>query len=256
MASPALAQPEPAAEPGDAVAPPRRVVLRFLTEVEFPPFNFYDEEGVLTGFNVDLARAICLEIGAACDLKARPWEELLPALARGEADAVIASHVVDGRALAQVDFSDRYFHMPGRFAARRDETAAETTAEGLDGKRIAVLKGTPHEAFIKAFFQDSVVQPFETSELARESLVQGTTSYLFDDGVSLAFWLNGTSSRQCCEFRGGAFLEPRFFGDGIAIAVSRNDPDVRKLVNDSLKRLRENGRMEELVQRYFPFRIY
>ncbi|MCU0955606.1 MAG: transporter substrate-binding domain-containing protein, partial [Hyphomicrobium sp.] len=61
----------------------RRVVVRFLTEGDFPPFNYLDEDGVLNGFNVDLARALCNEIGAACDIRVRPWDELLVALKRG-----------------------------------------------------------------------------------------------------------------------------------------------------------------------------
>src|SRR5690606_27852155 len=59
----------PATESETATEPAKRVVVRFLTESDFPPFNFYDEDGVLTGFNVDLARAICLELGTACDIK-------------------------------------------------------------------------------------------------------------------------------------------------------------------------------------------
>ena len=101
-----------------ATADPRRFVIRFLTEGEFPPFNYYDDEGVLSGFNVDLARALCLEANAACDIKVRPWEELLVALRRGDADAVIAAHRVTAGGLAEVEFSDRYFYTPGRVAGR------------------------------------------------------------------------------------------------------------------------------------------
>ena len=98
-----LAAPEPRAyaqapaerpEVGDR-EPPRRVAIRFLTESDFPPFNYLDEDNVLTGFNVDIARAVCLELAAACDIRARPWAELLQALRKGEADAVIASHTAN-----------------------------------------------------------------------------------------------------------------------------------------------------------------
>ena len=33
--------------------------LRFITDSDYPPFHYFDEVGALTGFNVDLARAIC-----------------------------------------------------------------------------------------------------------------------------------------------------------------------------------------------------
>ncbi len=239
-----------------APAEPRRFVIRFLTEGEFPPFNYYDDEGVLSGFNVDLARAICLEVGAACDIKVRPWEELLIALRRGDADAVIAAHTVTAGMLAEVDFSDRYFYTPGRFASRTGETVGEITPEGLDGVTVGVAKGTAHEAFIKAFFRDSRIVLFENPELAREALQQSKVDLIFDDAISLAFWINGSLSRQCCEFKGGAFLEPKYFGDGLAVALPRNDPQIKVLINDALKKIRHSGRFQELVERYFPVRIY
>jgi polar amino acid transport system substrate-binding protein len=233
-----------------------RAVVRFVTDSDFPPFNFYDEDGVLVGFNVDLARAICLEIGTACDIKARLWEELLPSLKAGEADAVIAAHKVTPLAASDVSFTDRYFHTPGRFAGRKDSPDVEITPSGLDGRRIAVARGTAHEAFLKTFFRDSPLALYENADLAREALASGKADFVFDDGISLAFWLNGTLSRQCCEMRGGPFLEPHFFGDGIAIAVPKSDPQMRTLLNDALVRVRASGRFEELVQRYFPVRIY
>jgi polar amino acid transport system substrate-binding protein len=234
----------------------RRLVLRFLTEADFPPFNYYDDDGVLTGFNVDLARAICIDVGAACDIQVRPWEELLSAMNRGEADAVIASHAVSAPALGMVDFTDRYFHTPGRFAGRRDGPKFDITPEGLGGRKIGVARGTAHEAYLRAFFRDSKIQAFENSELARDGLILGNVDVVFDDGISLAFWVGGTSSKDCCELKGGAFHEPKFFGDGIAIAVPKRDPQLKVLLNSALRRIRASGRYEELVLRYFPNRVY
>jgi polar amino acid transport system substrate-binding protein len=246
---------KPAAE-ASADELPRRVVVRFLTDSDFPPFNFYDEDGVLVGFNVDLARAICLELRTSCDIKARPWEELFAGLKSGDADAVIAAHKVTAAATRDVAFTERYFHTPGRFAGRKDSPDVEISPSGLDGRRIAVARGSAHEAFLKTFFRDSPLALYENADLAREALAAGKADFVFDDGISLAFWLNGTLSRQCCEMRGGPYLEPKYFGDGIAIAVPKTDNDIRLLLNDALKRVRASGRFEELVQRYFPVRIY
>ncbi|MBX9683908.1 MAG: transporter substrate-binding domain-containing protein, partial [Hyphomicrobium sp.] len=199
---------------------PRRIVIRFLTDSDFPPFNFYDEDGTLIGFNIDLARAICLELSTACDIKARPWEDLFKGLKAGEADGVIAAHKVTAAGLHDVAFTDRYFFTPGRFAGRIGSGDMEITPAALDGKRIGVGKGTSHEAFLKAFFRDSPLIAFETADLAREALAADKVDYIFDDGISLAFWLNGTLSRQCCEMKGGPYLEPKYFGEGLAIAVA------------------------------------
>ena len=135
---PAPAQPAAAEEPGDPQALPRRVAIRFLTDSDYPPFNYFDEDNVLTGFNVDVARAICLELAAACDIQVRPWPELLPALRRGEADAVIASHAISANALKAVDFTDRYYHTPARFAGqarRRPPRRHARGARGQEGRR-------------------------------------------------------------------------------------------------------------------------
>jgi polar amino acid transport system substrate-binding protein len=235
---------------------PRRVAIRFLTDDDYPPFNYYDEDNVLTGFNIDVARGICLELAAACDIQVRPWQELLAALRRGEADAVIASHAVSASALRAVDFTNRYYNMPARFAGKRATGRLDVTPEGLEGKKIAVAKGTAHEAYLRTFFRDSAVRAFETPELARDALITGAVDLLFDDGVSLAFWLNGTGSKACCEFKGGPFAEPKYFGDGVGIAVNREDVELKMLMNTALKRMRESGRFEELLLRYFPLRVF
>ena len=205
----------PAADPAEPQPIPRRVAIRFLTDSDYPPFNYYDEDNVLTGFNVDVARAVCLELAAACDIQVRPWPELLPALRRGEAEAVIASHAVSAGALRIVDFTDRYYHTPARFAGKRNTGRLDATPEGLEGKKIAVAKGTAHEAYLRVFFRDSSIRTFDTPELARDALISGATDLLFDDGIALAFWLNGTASKACCEFKGGPFGEPKYFGDGV-----------------------------------------
>jgi polar amino acid transport system substrate-binding protein len=236
--------------------PPRRVALRFLTDNDFPPFNYVGEDGSLVGFNVDLARAICLEIGATCDIQARPWEQLLPALAKGQADALIAGHATSARALAAADFSDTYFHTPARFAGLKKSALADVSPEGLMGKRIGVAKGTAHEAFLRAFFYESAIQPFENAELARDALIAGKVDLVFDDGVSLVFWLGGLLSKDCCEFKGGPYFEARYFGDGMAVAVGRTDVQLKSLINAALRKLRESGRFDELVLRYFPTRVY
>jgi polar amino acid transport system substrate-binding protein len=259
LPGPALGQ---SAAPADAdrrmevMEESKRVVIRFLTDSDFPPFNFLDEEGALAGFNIDLARAICTDLAVSCDIKARPWEDLFAGLKSGNADAVIAAHKVTAEALTEVAFTDRYFHAPGRFAARTGETETDISPPGLYGRRIAVARGTAHEAYLKAFFRDSPLALYENADLAREALASGQVDFLFDDGISLAFWLNGTASRQCCILKGGPFLEPRYFGDGIAIAVAKHDGQMRMMINTALQRLRASGQFEELVQRYFPFRIY
>jgi polar amino acid transport system substrate-binding protein len=233
---------------------PRRAAIRFLTEADYPPFHYYDEDNVLVGFNVDMARAICLELTAACDVQVRAWDQLLPALKKGDADAVIASHAISPGALRHVDFSDHYYLTPARFAGKKGDSRLTLTPDGLQGKRIGVAKGTAHEAYLKTFFSSSQLRPFENQDVARDALTTGSVDLVFDDGIGLVFWLNGTASKGCCEFKGGPFFEPKFFGDGVAIAVTKDDAELKGLINTALKRIRATGRYEELMLRYFPIR--
>lgn len=253
------AQPDAAGEGAPLSSPredtQRRVVLRFVTENDFPPFNYADADGTLTGFNVDLARAICLEVNSACDIKAWPWGELYKAVESGEADGAIAAQRVTWSGVARVEFSDRYLHTPGHFAGKRDGAQTEMTPEALESQSVAVAKGTAHEAYLKAFFHESAIRTFDTIDAAREALAEGKVSYLFDDAISLSLWVNGTNSHQCCELKGGNFLEPKYFGDGIAIALPKSDPQLKILINSALAKVRESGRFEELVQRYFPAKV-
>lgn len=241
---------------GGEATPGARQVLRFLTEGDFPPFNFFDEDGVLTGFNIDLARAICIETNRVCDIRVKPWEGLIVALNANQGDAIIAAQAVTPTALEQVDFTTRYFHTPGRFIVRRRGRKVQISREGLFDQRIGVAAGSTHEAYLNAFFGDARIIAFRTQEKARQALMGGKLDALFGDAISLSFWLNGTLSKQCCEFRGGAYLEPKYFGDGLGIAVRKSDSQLKSLINIGLARVKASGRYQELVARYFPFRLY
>lgn len=246
-------QAAPQGEPQDL---PRRVAVRFLTDSDHPPFNYFDEEGVLTGFNIDMARAICLEMGATCDIQVKAWQDIVGAMAKRQADAVIASHVVSPALLRLFDFTDRYFYTPAWFAGRRGGQRLVPTPEGVEGLKVGVAKGGAHEAYLRTFFKESHIVPFDSVELARDALVSSKVDLVFDDGIGLVLWLNGTSSRECCEFKAGPFHEPKFFGDGIGILVPKQDPQLKGLINQAMQRVRSSGRYEELLLRYFPNRLF
>ena len=72
------------------------------------------------------------------------------------------------------------------------------------------------------------------------------------DGFALASWINGSDSGNCCTFQGGPFTESRYFGEGIGIAVKKNNDTLRLAFNWALFRLWEKGRFIDLWLRYFP----
>lgn len=231
-------------------------VIRFVTESDYPPFNYNDEEGVLTGFNVDLARALCVQLEVRCEILVREWDDLIPALERKEADAVIASLAINSRNLERVDLTNRYFQMPARFASQKNYPVEVVIPEEVEGEKIGVLKGTAHEAYLKDFFYDAKIVSFPSALQARSALSAGEISLLFGDGISLMFWVNGTESSGCCVLRGGAFTEAKYFGEGMGIAVKKGNRALREVLNTALEDVRKSGNFEQLYLRYFPLRFY
>jgi polar amino acid transport system substrate-binding protein len=230
----------------------RLSVIRFLTETDYPPFNFAAPNGSPQGFNVDLARMMCEELKVGCTIQMRRFETLLSALAENRGDAVIASIAATEQVRAKVDFTDPYYRTPARFVSRRDSTIEDPIPERLEGRKVAVVAGTSHEAYLKALFTEVEVRAYPNSEVARLALKRGDVDLLFGDAISLAFWLNGTDSENCCAFRGGPFLDSRYFGEGIGVAVRKGNDTLRLSLNWALFRVWEQGRFTDLWLRYFP----
>src|SRR5580693_7219808 len=185
--------------------------IRFLTETDYPPFAYAGPDGNPIGFNVDLARQLCEEIKASCTIQARRFDLLLDALADNRGDAVIASIAATATTRQRADFTDPYYRTPARFVALVNSPIRDVLPELVEGKKIAVVAGTAHEAFLKEMFTGAEIRPYPNADAARAALRNGDVDLLFGDGIGLAFWLNGSDSAGCCAFRGGPFLEDRFF---------------------------------------------
>ena len=262
------AAPSPAVKPpADAMAVPgfwdprrrperpdlsRINIIRFLTETDYPPFNYAGPDGVPAGFNVELARQICEEIKVQCTVQMRRFDTLIDALNANQGDAVIASLAETPEMRRRVDFTDPYYRTPARFVSRKDSGIDDVSPEALEGKKVAVVAGTAHEAYLRTLFTEVELHPYPDADAARAALRRGEVDLLFGDGVALAFWLNGTDSGGCCVFRGGPYLESRFFGEGVGIAVRRGNELLRQAFNWALFQLWEKGRFTDLWLRYFP----
>jgi len=234
----------------------RLTAIRFLTEEDYPPFNFKGPGGQPIGFNIDLARAICTELGLTCTIQVRRFDTLLAALAENKGDAVVASLAITPETRKQADFTDRYLRTPARFVAKQDFPPDDVTPESIGGRRVAVVAGSAHEAYLRAFFAETAIQSQPSLESALMVLKRGEADLVFGDGIALAFWLNGTGSEGCCAFRGGPFAESLYLGEGIGIAVKRGNDTLRQAIDHALFRLWEKGIITDLYLRYFPVGFY
>lgn len=235
---------------------PRNTTLRFVTEEDFPPFNYVGRDGALAGFNIDLARAICAELNANCTIQPRRWDLLLPAVERGEADAVIAAHRITADLRRQYEVSLPTHRSPARFAARRDRAIASADLRDIQGKSVAVVGGSAHEAFLNAFFPSIRLTRFDRLDQALAATRTGETDLVFGDGVTIAFWMNGSDSLDCCGFVGGPFTEGRYFGEGAGIVMRRGNTDLRSAIDYALWRISRDGRFAKLYLKHFPIPFY
>lgn len=229
----------------------RLTLIRFLTETDYPPFNFAGPDGNPAGFNVDFARMICEEIKVTCTIQMRRFEMLADALATNRGDAAIASMAATPALRAQLDFTDPYYRVPARFVSLRETVIADVRPESVEGKKIGAISGSAHEAYLKTMFTDAEVVGFASGEALRAALRSREVDLIFGDGIALALWLNGTDSEQCCAFSGGPFTESRYFGEGVGIAVRKGNDLLRQAINWAMFRLWEKGRYTELWLRYF-----
>ena len=230
--------------------------IRFLTEDDFPPFDFALPDGTIAGFNVDLARAICEELELSCTIQRRRWDTLIAALDDNSGDAAIASLAITAQARKKADFTAPYYTTPGRFVVRKDSVLPGASPAALADRTIAVAADSAHEAFLQKFFPASKLATYPTAQQARTALKEGRAHAMFGDAISLAFWLNGADAADCCMFKDGPYSDPTFFGDGVGIAVKKNNIALRRALDYALARLAHKGVYAELYLKYFPVGPY
>lgn len=243
--------------------------LRFLTTVDFPPFSFLDENGRLTGFHVDLARNICaiLKIIDRCQIQAIEWKDLPDAIERKQGEAIIAGFAISADARQKYLFSRPYLELPARFIARNADNLdlaplyAVKETEGAvwkkkDPLKVGVIRNSAHEAMLKDWFPRSEIVLFDDRNAIYKALKSGDVNLLFGDGLQFSFWLSGEDAAGCCQFIGGPYLSQYYLGEGLAVAVAKDNAELLKTLNYGLSLLGKNGSFAELYLRYFPNGIY
>ncbi|MDM9647304.1 transporter substrate-binding domain-containing protein [Rhizobium sp. S163] len=234
------------------------VRLRFLTSVDFPPFNFMDQNGKLSGFNVDLAREICaeLEISDKCQIQALPFGDLKDALAASQGDAVIAGLAVGSELRRQFSFSRPYLMLPARFARNLKAPIKGENAASLADRSVGVVKDTAHAAMLAAYFPKVKAVLFDSKEALLAALKDGKVDAVFADSLQLSFWVSSQASEKCCALFDGPYMSEEFLGEGMTIMLRQKDEVLRSAFDHALAALSRSGRLQEIYLRYFPYGLY
>lgn len=242
----------PQADAGAGLKPPS---IRFITSDDFPPMNFIDGSGRLTGYNVELARLICSRLGIPCTIQVRPFPLLVQTLKDNKADAVVAGIAETPALGALMDYGVPYLRLPARFVVRRG-TVGPIVPETLGEGTVAVPAGSRYADFLADFFPRA--RRMETADFAAAlaALRDGTVDAAFGGALPAAFWLSGPEAADCCAFGSGPFTEPAYFGRGLSIAVREGDDALMSALDGALAALEADGSLADLYLRFFPVSLY
>ena len=226
------------------------------TEGAYPPFNYIDEDGNLQGFDIDIANALCEEIGADCTFKTQDWAGIIPGLQAKKYDAIIASMSITEERAEKVDFTGKYYQSPARFIGP-DGMDVEISKDGLEGMTVGVQRATVSENFLRGEFGDVVdVKTYDTQEEATLDLSSGRVDLVVADAIKLSQGFLAADAGDAFEFKGPSFAQEKYFGKGIGIAVRPGEDTLRQCFDTAIDTIREDGTYDAISQEHFGMNIY
>ncbi len=240
--------------------------LRVAVDSHYPPFAFVDKTGVLTGFDVDIANALCAEIKKKCTIVPVTFEEIIPEIAAGKIDFAVAGIGKTAEREKLVDFTDRYYHSHSIFISKLDETLMTIRAENLGGKRIGVQSGTVQEEYLKEMYGNvAVLKTWPHFDQLFEALKRGEVDLVFVDGLAGYVYLKSVSGEEM-ETVGSPIPSAPAQAENqneihtnlqlSSIAVSKKMPELRNEIDAAIQTIRQNGEYGKINRKYFEFDIY
>ncbi len=224
--------------------------LRFLADVRNVPLSFLDHQGQPTGFAVELARALCLELGLTCTVQLRSSDALEAGMSQRQGDVLMLAQAITASERARFEASTPYFLAPVRFVAQK------TVIPSSQKRRVGVVRASPAALFLADLFPDVQLENFENRAQLYAALLANTLPEALDEALPLAFWLHKQGGDACCQFVGAAYLDAPRLGDGYGFLVRKGDMRLRRALDYGVQQLFEKGLYEELYLRWFPIGVY
>lgn len=212
------------------------------TESSFKPFSYLDNTGNLVGFEIDLANALCTQMGADCDIVAQDWDILIPSLQTNKSDAIMAGMSITKERLEVVDFSDAYFDNRLVLVGKKGDNI---TINDLAGKTVGVQQTTVSGEYLAKHQPDAIIKAYDKQDKVHLDLSAGRIDYMLADFVPAFDWL-ATDAGANFEIKG----KPIDINDKVGIAV-RKDDALKDEFNTALAHLKANGKYDELMAKYF-----
>jgi polar amino acid transport system substrate-binding protein/arginine/ornithine transport system substrate-binding protein len=229
--------------------------LRVGVEGAYPPFSWKESDGTLKGFDIDIAEAICAEMGRNCVLVEQDWDGMIPALLAKKFDAIIASMSITEERKKRVDFTIKYYNTPAKFVGKKG-SGIEISKSGLAGKRVGLQRGTTHQCFMEKIYPDAELVLYGTQDEVFQDLAIGRIDLQFSDSIAADEGFLKTDAGKDFAFVGGDQHDEECHGPGAGIAVRKSDGALRDELNAAIKALRDKGIYQKINARYFDFDIF
>jgi ABC-type amino acid transport substrate-binding protein len=218
------------------------------------PFSYTGEQGELSGFNVDMGRAICQKLGEHCRFETMAFPAIVPAVAAGRADIGIANFLKTPEREAQVAFTVPYWRSTSSFVGPGG-TALRDAGDAMRRLRVCVIDGSLQQAFLRSLPADGggALVSMSSNQAVLDQLRVGRCQ------AALLPTMQALPFLQSPEGRGfsflGAPLAQEGLGGSVHMLVRPDDPGLLHRVNEAIQELIRDGGHERASRRYFPFSI-
>ncbi|WP_353505605.1 ABC transporter substrate-binding protein [Vibrio sp. SCSIO 43136] len=228
-------------------------VVRFGIEGAYPPFSWTESDGTLKGFDVDMANALCAEMEVKCKIVPQDWDGIIPSLLARKYDAIIAAMSITEERKQKVDFTGKYAQIPNKFIAKK---GAGLDFDNLDGVKIGVQRATTHDKYITDNYKNVEIVRYGSFDEAYLDLGNGRVQAVLGDASALEEGVINKPGGEGYEFVGPSLTNPKWFGEGMGIAVRKQDKDLTAKLDAAITSLREKGEYQKIAAKYFNYDVY
>ena len=253
--APAPAPAAPVAAPAPA-APAPLPELKVAIDPTYEPFTFKTADGKPTGFDVDIAEALCAEIKRQCVYVEQVWDSMIPGLQAKKYDVIISSMSITDERKQVVDFSDKYYNTPSRIVVKSETAFTDLTS--LKGKKIGVLKGSTQEKYAMGELKPVGVNvvPYEAQDQVYLDIKSGRLDGTVADQVEVNGGFLSKDEGKGYGFVGPVLNDVKYFGHGVGVALRKGEDDLRNQLNAAIATIRSNGVYDTVSKKYFSFDVY
>ncbi|MFC6666073.1 transporter substrate-binding domain-containing protein [Deinococcus radiopugnans] len=161
-------------------------VLKIAVEGTYAPFTFKDDKGNLTGFDVDVARALAARLGLKPEFVLTEWSGILAGLQAGKYDVIINQVGITAERQKSIGFSDAYVYSRPQIAVHSTKGQDYKTLADLKGKRVGVGLGTVFEKDLRDAGGITVVTYPGTPEYLAD-LASGRLDAIYNDRLLIGY---------------------------------------------------------------------